>query len=133
MDLIKYCILLLQETNQVTLPSFGKFELKFNSVREDKETYQLLPPSYSLSFTQQHNLNDIALASIIAELNSIDVEKAKDFVYQTVKEWKKILKSEPYYLTIENLGIFTAEKEKIIFSLSEKSFVTYKNFGLLPL
>lgn len=132
MDLIKYCILLLQETNQVTLPSFGKFELKFNSVREDQETNQLLPPSYSLFFTQQHNLNDIALASVIAELNSIDVERAKYFVYQTVKEWKKILKSEPY-LTIENLGTFTAEKEKIIFSLSEKSFVTYKNFGLLPL
>lgn len=132
MDLIKYCILLLQETNQVTLPSFGKFELNFNSVREDQETNQLLPPSYSLFFTQQHNLNDIALASVIAKLNSIDVERAKDFVYQTIKEWKKILKSEPY-LAIENLGTFTAEKEKIIFSLSEKSFVTCKNFGLLPL
>ncbi|MCO6564096.1 MAG: hypothetical protein J6581_01495 [Apibacter sp.] len=132
MDIVKYCILLLEEANQVTLPSFGKFELKFNSVKKDKDTYQILPPSYSLYFTQQHNLNDTCLADVIAELKSTDIEKAKELVYQTISGWKTILKTHQY-LNIENLGIFTAEKEKIIFNLSENSFTTYKNFGLPPL
>ncbi|CVK15775.1 hypothetical protein Ga0061079_10385 [Apibacter mensalis] len=132
MDIVKYCILLLEEANQVTLPSFGKFELKFNSVKKDKDTYQILPPSYSLYFTQQHNLNDTCLADVIAELKPTDIEKAKELVYQTISGWKTILKTHQY-LNIENLGIFTAEKEKIIFNLSENSFTTYKNFGLPPL
>ena len=132
MDIVTSCILLLEEAHQVTLPSFGKFELKFNSVKKDKDTYQILPPSYSLYFTQQHNLNDTCLADVIAELKSTDIEKAKELVYQTISGWKTILKTHQY-LNIENLGIFTAEKEKIIFNLSENSFTTYKNFGLPPL
>jgi nucleoid DNA-binding protein len=131
-DIVKYCILLLEEANQVTLPSFGKFELKFNSVKKNIDTHQMLPPYYSLYFTQQHNLNDTCLAEVIAELKSINIDKTKEFVYQTISGWKTILKTD-HYLNIENLGTFTTDKEKIIFNLNENSFITYKNFGLPPL
>ena len=128
MNLVKYIILLLDEAGQVTLPSFGKFELKLVSVKKDEETNQILPPSYSLNFNQQHNLNDDNLANLIADLESIDVEKAKESVYQIISEWKNSLKTNQN-LTVENLGTFTSVKEKINFQ-NVYSFATYKNFGL---
>ncbi|MDR1877142.1 MAG: hypothetical protein LBQ84_05910 [Flavobacteriaceae bacterium] len=129
MDVVKYIIQLLDEFHQITLPSFGKFELVFNSAKSDSDAGKIYPPNYEISFSQQHNLNDDNAAQEIAKAESLDIEDARTEIRRIISDWKKTLKTEGS-LTLDTLGIFSSEKEKITFRMGDDCIFNFKNFGL---
>ncbi|MGM5630432.1 hypothetical protein O2K51_05970 [Apibacter raozihei] len=129
MELLKYCIQLLEDNKQITLPTLGKFNLLFESAKVDPESKKTFPPRYALVFSQQHSLNDNTLAKEISLAESKDFKLVKESVDKTINEWKEILKSNGK-LDLDKLGTFSSDKEKIIFSMSENCIFNYKYFGL---
>jgi hypothetical protein len=129
MNLAQYIILLLEEFHQVTLPFLGKFELEFISVTSDESTKKTYPPGYIISFSQQHDLNDLSVIRRIAKMESLNEEEVEIKVRQSISDWKETLKTT-HFLSIDKFGILTSEKEKITFKMSEDCIFNFKNFGL---
>ncbi len=129
MDLTKYSIQVLQDLHHLTLPTLGKFELIFESVKLDPQTHKTRPPGYQLFFSQQHNLNDDQIIQEIVRSESRNTEEVRTEVTQTISSWKNNLKTTGI-LTLEGWGTFTSNKEKIVFQLAGDCILNFAYFGL---
>ena len=129
MNLTHYIIEFLEKYHRVTIPSFGKLELEFQPAFFQHEIHQITPPKYHLSFSQQHNLDDL---SLLKEIAKSEAKRQKDIelqIEQEIAQWKQTLKKEKS-LTLNRLGTFHGEKEKISFQPVEDCFCYDYYFGL---
>ncbi|MDR3273076.1 MAG: hypothetical protein LBT29_06310 [Flavobacteriaceae bacterium] len=129
MNLTEHIIGFLEKYHRVTIPSFGKFELEFQPAFFQYENRQVTPPKYHLVFSQQHNLNDMALFEGIAGKESKSLEETASQIQQEISQWKQTLK-QVKNLNLNRLGAFSSEREKISFQVADDCFCHDYHFGL---
>lgn len=129
MNLISHIIQILENNQEVTLPSLGKFQLIFKPVIIDDITKKISPPYYAVIFSQQFDINNETIFEQISRLESMDENIVKEEYKTILFNWKSILKRENQ-LFLEKLGTFTTDKEKIIFEMADNCIFNFKNFGL---
>ncbi len=71
MDIGPYISELLQQQKYVVLPGFGAFVANYRPARFDVQTARLLPPSRTIAFRPELNLNDGILLNYVARAEDI--------------------------------------------------------------
>lgn len=129
MNLVSHIIQILENDHEITLPSLGKFQLIFKPVIIDDTTEKKSPPYYAVVFSQQFDINNETIFRQISISESIEENIIRKEYTTILSKWKTILKEENH-LFLENLGTFSADKEKITFEIADNCIFNFKNFGL---
>ena len=127
MDILQYLLELLKTRKQIGLEGLGTFYKKKTPGRYDAGTHSFLPPSYALEFTPEL-LENTKLAEYIQTKRGISEDSAKYFINQFVGEIQQSLQNGTF--TLEHLGTFVSEGEKLVFNASQDINTGFDFFAL---
>ncbi|WP_111706987.1 HU domain-containing protein [Lutibacter citreus] len=129
MTLAKYISDLLYRYECVIVPNFGGFVTNEISAKVNHFTHTFYAPSKQLTFNTHLQNNDGLLANYIASSKNISYNKAVEFIFNEVKDWKTTLVKEE--LEIENIGSISINNEgNYIFEPSNTINYLTSSFGL---
>lgn len=131
MQLVKYIKELLYRHDLVIIPELGAFVVKPVSSKIDAANHIITPPGKVISFNSQIKDNDGLLAHYIAIQDKIPYESAMNFIQMEVENFKKELAAEDQRW--EEIGTFSLEENRIVFTPDPSANFDVSAFGLSPL
>lgn len=123
---------LLMSHQCVVAPGLGAFLVHESQAFYDEATSRFLPPTRSLGFNQDVNLNDGLLVQSVARRERISIENARQKVDTAIASFRRQLE-DTSILPIGNLGEMSLAGGRLIFEPSDHSAVALPYRGLTPL
>lgn len=130
MKIKEYIKELLFANQGVILPGLGGFISEYEPASFDVNENKFLPPSKKISFNSDYSFQDSLLTDYISATEKIDVEKAKMFLNDFIKDIQQRLKKGEK-IEFPEIGILTqTSKGQILFSQDTESNFLTDSFGL---
>ena len=128
-NLESYIIDLLYRYDIVIVPDFGAFVSRRKPARYDESAGTFFPPSKEIAFNMHIKQNDGLLTDHIAREEEIDKTVARNFINNTVNEWREKL-SLYKRLRLNGIGVFVYENGFLTFvPIPGKNYLA-ESFGL---
>lgn len=119
----------LQENGNIELPGFGVFSIQKKSAAIDETSSKLLPPSLEIQFTENRKVFNSDLSKYIAKLKEANLFLVQSQIKEEVNSWLHQL-DQNQKLSVEELGDFSKENDKIVLSQTKGFEKTPQFFGL---
>lgn len=129
-ELDKHIEILLLSNDCVMVPSLGGFMTHHIAAHYDEEDNLFLPPTRTLGFNPQLNMNDSLLAQSYAEAYDLSYPEAVMRIEKEVAELKQILEEKGKFV-LNDLGTLSLNEEgKYTFEPFESGILTPNLYGL---
>ena len=129
-ELERHIEILLLSNDCVIVPDLGGFVTHHREAHFDDEDNMFLPPSRTLGFNPQLNMNDSLLAQSYIEAYDISYPEAVRRIEAEVNELKQYLNAEGCY-ELNDIGLLTINDEgKLEFEPCEAGILTPAFYGL---
>ena len=120
---------LLYRYECVVMPEFGAFLAKRKPAEVHESTHAFYPPKKVISFNKQLTENDGILANYIAKAEGLSYGEANQKVTEFVENLSYTL-NHYKEVTLEEIGVFSLEEEKILFQPFYHNNYLAESFGL---
>jgi nucleoid DNA-binding protein len=129
MSVEQYLQELLYRYECVVMPGFGAFLANRKAAEVHATTHAFYPPKKVISFNKQLSDNDGVLTNYIAQAEHISYSEASEKVNLFVQELQTTLQTYKE-LTLNEIGTFNLEEEKVVFQPFYHNNYLAESFGL---
>lgn len=130
MDILSYLSELIQTRKEVGIPGLGTLYKKKLPGRYDAETHSFLPPSYTLSFTEEVK-EDVLLAEFISKKRNVSADTANYFIDEFSAALNKSLTADQQ-AELPGIGKLKQQNGQLIFVPAPGLNTGTDFFGLPP-
>lgn len=128
MDMLSYLTSLVKTSKEVGIPGIGTIYKKKSPGRYDVQSHSFLPPSYTLTFSEEL-AESFALTEFVSKKRNISVAAATYFVEQFAEEINKQL-NDQHEASLGSLGTLHNQDGTLTFQAGNPEDFGFEYYGL---